>query len=180
MSLRFLVWSLEERNITRSACSKGSPRKRKAFTRVKTVVLTPIPSASATTTTAVNPGSRTRRRTPNLMSWKKLIYVPLQRSSQCLIYYRVDLLPSWRGHSCRHSCLPRRDSSRRFCTSPHLCAMASEVRPDTFCEGGASPEKRRHECRRGRQECPRHVTPKLPERNFPAKSSARLRMRHNA
>ena len=54
----------------RSWCesSNGRPRINTAFTKVKTVVFMPIPSASARMATAVNPGSFRRSRAANRRS----------------------------------------------------------------------------------------------------------------
>ena len=55
-------------DMMRSGSSNGRPRMRTALTNVNTVALTPMPSASATTATAVNQRSFTSRRTANRRS----------------------------------------------------------------------------------------------------------------
>jgi hypothetical protein len=58
---------------------------------------------------------------------------------------------TWRGHSC----LPRRDSSRRFSQRVESTAKGRVVW--TLAVSDTGSEKRRDESQRGRHECPRHV-----------------------
>src|SRR5581483_5853103 len=113
MSLRFLASRLEPTYITRSACSKGRPRKSTALTSVKTVVLTPMPRASAATITAVNPGSRPSRRRAYFTSCQKLmlrtddIPTPKVPSLLCLVH-----------HERRHLRLSEVEAARRRPAGP--------------------------------------------------------------
>src|SRR5262245_33416198 len=54
--------SIDPSETMRSGSSKGRPRMRAAFTKVKTAVQTPRPSASARVATPVNQGSLTNSR----------------------------------------------------------------------------------------------------------------------
>ena len=57
----------------RSDSLKGMPRRRTAFTNVKTALFAAIPSARVTTATSVNHRSLTRSRTAKRRSWSRPI-----------------------------------------------------------------------------------------------------------
>jgi hypothetical protein len=65
--------------------------------------------------------------------------------------WNIFELDTWRGHSC----LQRRDSSRRF--SHRFESNSKERVVLVLAISGVRSEKRREESRRCRHECPRHV-----------------------
>ena len=56
--------------------STGSGLSSTAFTSVKIVVLAPMPSASESAATMVNPGLFASSRAPNFRSWKNVDMLP--------------------------------------------------------------------------------------------------------
>src|SRR5262245_16207927 len=77
----------------RSGSSNGSQRIRSALTSVKTGVLTPIPSASATAATAVNHRSLIRRRVANRKSCQRFMATAPRTSAEDPEWRSLD-----RGH----------------------------------------------------------------------------------
>ena len=103
----------------RSGSANGSPRISTALTSVKTVLLTPMPSASAVAATAVNHLSLISRRTANRTSCQR----PTARSNQMRGLLDTHYVPTDRAvHNARRAIyglgMSDSEGARRDGTSP--------------------------------------------------------------